>query len=402
MNLMLLALMLAAPPAQSTSQPPGKTVPPTALAITAPQRDRINPVPGAYILGPDDEIGIHVTGYEQFNQAGLVIPPDGRITVDLLPPITATGMTVEVLARELKAQWSEYLKNIAVTVSLLHRRPPEAISVYGHAPRNGPIEYRPTLRLLDAVAQMGGAGTEGDLSRLNVTHRNGTTQTLDLSLPETKANAPANIILQEGDLIYVPLRNARVTVTGEVTRPGDLPFHEGMKLMDAISEAGSYHSESADLSEANLSRGGKTLPLDLEMLYRRGHTDLNIAMEPGDSLYIPEVRNRIYVFGAVGHSGYFNFKPGDRVLDALTSMGGYTQEADIRHINVIFVDKAKSVTKVDKVNLDLFLRKGDLKQNLALSAGNVLFVPTRKKGLNLVESLYSLRLITGLAGAFGF
>lgn len=366
---------------------------------------QIQPAAGDYLLGPDDVISIHVVNFPEFDAAELVVPPDGKIAVQLLGQIKVAGKTVDQVASELQEGFSDYIKGYSVTVGLVHKRTARAISVYGYAMRGGTIPFHEGTHVLDAIAEMGGAGQTGDLSKVVVTHHDGSSVALDLSNPETKASTPANILLAQGDLVYVPERHDMVNVVGEVVNPGSVTYQDAMRVPEAIKAAGGVKEESADLKAASITRDGKKIPLDLDAYYKGTDSSADIAVEPGDTIEIPEVRNRIYVFGAVGHNGFFNFKPGDRVLDAISAQGGYSANADLRKVSVITIDKQKDLSHIQYVNIDGFLHKGDLKENVALQPGNVIFVPDKKRGFRLVDILTPLaavNLIRGVGALFGF
>ncbi len=148
---------------------------------------------------------------------------------------------------------------------------------------------------------------------------------------------------------------------------------------------------------------GKESKLDLDALLKRGDISVNTKLSAGDRILIPEVRNRTYVFGAIARPGFYIFKDGDRILDALNGLGGPTQNANLAKINVIRIDKAKNTAAVQEVNIEKFLKKGDLKANIPLGPGDVLFIPDKKRGFRLEDVfgiLSGVNLINGLAGIF--
>jgi protein involved in polysaccharide export with SLBB domain len=93
---------------------------------------------------------------------------------------------------------------------------------------------------------------------------------------------------------------------------------------------------------------------------------------------VPEIKNRTYVFGAVGKPGYYAFKPGDRILDALNSADGPARDANMTRVNCVRNDPAKGKPVVTTVDLERYFKKGDASVNLPLQAGDVLYVPGSK------------------------
>jgi protein involved in polysaccharide export with SLBB domain len=258
------------------------------------------------------------------------------------------------------------------------------------------------MRLLRALAESGGASLNGDLAKLTLTRAGGEKIVLDLSRPETKGGTAVDVLLERGDLIYIPERRMQISILGEVARPGSMEYRDEMTLLEAITSAGGV-KETADLSAATLIHNGKEAAIDLEALLRRGDLTINIKLASGDRLFIPEIRNRVYVFGAVARPGFYLFKAGDRILDALNGMGGPLREADLRKVTHVRINREENVAQKSEINVDQLLKKGDLKGNIALEAGDVLFVPDRKRGLGIQDMwglLGGVNLFTSIGRLF--
>lgn len=339
--------------------------------------------PSAYVLAPDDVISINVANFTNLSTQAVVLP-DGKITVPLLGSIVVQGKTTTELAKLLTDEWNKYVVNPVVTVALTQRRK-ASVLVYGFANKGGEIEYRPMLRISEALAEAGGAAINGDLGKVTLTHRGGDKQVLDLTKPETLPGTDRDVALQEGDIIYIPERRTQVNVIGEVNRPGSFDYRDDITVLDVLGAAGGVR-ETADLAAATLERGGKEQPLNLEALLRKGDMTPNIKLEPGDRILVPEIQNRTYIFGAVGKPGWYPFKPGDRILDAL-NVSGLAQNADYRNVSLIKIDKADKTAKVETVNLEDFLKRGVVSANATLAPGDVIFISEKKRGFHFQDLL---------------
>ena len=222
--------------------------------------------------------------------------------------------------------------------------------------------------------------------------------TLDVSEPEKIKGTDQDILLTEGDILFVPERRLQVSVVGEVMRPGSFDYKDDMTVLDLMGLSGGV-KPSADLDNATLLQGGKETKLDLDALLRRGDMSVNCKLKAQDRIMIPELQNRTYVFGAVAKPGYYPFKPGDRILDALDA-SGVAAQADLRQVRLIQVDKAKKTAVVTQVNLEDFLKKGDMAANRTLSPGDVLFLPDRKRPFQLQDAFGVLSGISMLDNTF--
>ncbi len=351
--------------------------------------------PAGYALGAGDVVSIQVINFPELSVQQATVPPDGKISVALLGALPVAGKTTETVARTLTRKWGDYVVNPSVSVLLVQKRK-ETIQVFGAVTRPDTVEFQPDLHVLEAVAKAGGFDPQSDPSTVTVTHRNGQRQTVNLSHPEIKGGTDQDIILTPSDVIYVPQRHTQVSVLGEVAKPGNLEYKENMNVLDALSGAGGA-SLTADLSGATIIHNGRQQPLDLNGLLRRGNMSANVALAPGDSIVIPELHNRTYVFGAVAKPGYYAFQPGDRVLDALNGSGGPLQTADLGKVNVIHIARDKQTATTQNVDIGKFLTKGDMQANVPLAVGDVVFVPDKKHGTNALGVLGGLGLIANTA-----
>ena len=377
-GLLMLGLALGAARVEAAGDVPAVAVQ-TGAPSPAPS------VPTPYLLAADDALSITVINFANLS-ATVVIPPDGNITLPLLDPLPVTGLTTGEVAQLLKDKWKRYVINPSVSVTLTQKRR-QSVVFYGQVARVGPAEYRSGLHLIEALAEAGGTPPAADLNHVVVTHSSGQKQVLDLGHPEKLRGTESDVLLQVGDIVFVPEKHTQVSVVGEVNSPGSLEYKEGMTVLDALKGAGGVRLETADLAGASLTHQGAAKPFNLSDLLSKGDMRLNAVLEPGDSLLIPEIRNRTYVFGAVGRAGFYNFKPGDRILDAMTGVGGPSPQADLTRVHVIHIKPDKTVAGVEQVDLNKFLKdkKPDLKYNVALGPGDVLFVPERKKGYSLTD-----------------
>ena len=351
--------------------------------------------PAGYALGPGDVVSIQVINFPELSVQQATVPPDGRISVALLGALPVAGKTTETVARTLTHKWGDYVVNPSVSVLLVQKRK-ETIQVFGAVARPDTVEFQPELHVLEAVAKAGGFDPQSDPSTVTVTHHNGQRQIVNLSHPEVKGGTDQDIVLNPSDVVYVPQRHTQVSILGEVTKPGNLEYKENMSVLDAVDGAGGI-KDTADLNGATILHNGKERPAYLYALLRQGNMNANVPLAPGDSILVPELHNRTYVFGAVAKPGYYLFQPGDRVLDALNGSGGPLQTADLGKVNVIHIAKDKQTATTQSVDIGKFLTKGDMTANVPLGVGDVVFVPDKKHGTNALGVLGGLGLIANTA-----
>jgi polysaccharide export outer membrane protein len=201
-------------------------------------------------------------------------------------------------------------------------------------------------------------------------------------------------MLQPDDSILVP-KAERINVIGKVNTPGAVAYRTGMSVLDALLDAGGVRDD-ANLAGATIQRGADKLPVNLDSLLRLGDIDFNLKLQPGDTLFIPEERQRVYVFGAVGRPGFYYVKPNDRILDALNEAGGMTPDADAKVVRFVRPGTDKQPTTKQVLNLDDLFHKGDISKNIPVEPGDVVYVSFRRRTLgwpDLISILGSLNLL---------
>ena len=98
---------------------------------------------------------------------------------------------------------------------------------------------------------------------------------------------------------------------------------------------------------------------------------------------------RIYIFGQVPNQGAFSLgNRNRRVLDALAASGGFGSKTAKKHI---FLIRKGNEQNIQILNINRFLKTGDLTQNPVLNEGDCLYLTSNHK--LSVQSIFSF--ITG-------
>lgn len=167
----------------------------------------------------------------------------------------------------------------------------------------------------------------------------------------------------------------KVTIIGEVEKPGSYEMKDSDKrrVLDWLLEAGV--KKTADLSRIQLIRGKETRILNLKQLGVEGKVADNIALLPGDVIFVPTLKP-IRVVGAVQKPGvFYTSNEKASVVEVLDEAGGFLPNADLSKAQIIR-ESGKVVTVNLEGKFDVDLRPGDL-----------LFIPIGT-GINVSDSLY--------------
>ena len=84
------------------------------------------------------------------------------------------------------------------------------------------------------------------------------------------------------------VRRFKAQVTGKVSRPGPAYFDEAnpMKLSEAVTSA--LPTTYAKLDKVRLTRSGSTSEYDVKAILKEGKTHLDVRLQDGDQIYVPE------------------------------------------------------------------------------------------------------------------
>jgi protein involved in polysaccharide export with SLBB domain len=228
----------------------------------------------------------------------------------------------------------------------------------------------------------------------------GTSQTIRASYSQNDGGFQ-KVDIQPSDVIRVrPVfsdrQNGRIVVTGEVRYPGTFDIIRNERLSSVLARAGGLteqaypygavftrrraaidekagNERTAQALEAQLgtlvvsaanapaTAQGSTTPSGLPLLAGLAQQlrdapalgritvvsdptvlvarpDLDILLEPGDTLYIPQRPSTVTVSGEVLNAGAFRYEPGLSVADYVRRAGGTTQSADSSRVFVVLPD----------------------------------------------------------------
>lgn len=135
-------------------------------------------------------------------------------------------------------------------------------------------------------------------------------------------------------------RGQRVTVIGEVTRPGQYEITGPTTVLDAVSMALGMTKDAGhtitllrkDLSAGEALRQQK-ISIDLDNLFKDGNLGSNMQLRDKDVLYIPRIEF-FYIYGEVNRPGVYRIERGLTVKRAISIAGGFTAKAAKKNIEI--------------------------------------------------------------------
>jgi polysaccharide export outer membrane protein len=188
----------ATPAAKKDTPAKGKGAPAGAAVPSAPPV-----VPPGFRVGVDDELMISVWHEPELSQ-GVVVRPDGMITIPLLNDIKVVGLTTE----ELQALLTDKLKSIInepqVTV-VVKAIKSQKVFLMGSATKPGVYPLSGNLTVLQLLAQAGGLGPFAKMRSIYILrHENGKEIRIPFNYKKALSGKGDDPVLQSGDMIVVP------------------------------------------------------------------------------------------------------------------------------------------------------------------------------------------------------
>jgi len=158
---------------------------------------------------PGDTLSVFVYQAPQLSAPGLPVRPDGRISMPLIPDISAAGKTPTALAKDIEGRLKQYVKepNVSVIVSGFVGPLDRQIRVIGEATEPLAIPYRDGMTVLDVMIQTKGltryaAGNSANLVRTV----GGQRQTIKVRLSDLlkDGDIDQNVAMMPGDTLIIP------------------------------------------------------------------------------------------------------------------------------------------------------------------------------------------------------
>jgi len=233
-----------------------------------------------------------------------------------------------------------------VTVSPILPYSNETVYLEGHVFRPGKYPYKQGLKVTDIISSFDDllpeSADRGEIVRLNPPDMNPLVIGFNVrEVLDKKVTAPS---LQPFDTIRIFGRYEsdapKVSIYGEVLRPGEYPLSERMTAVELLRLAGGFkrsaYQDSADLSSYSIVNGEKVELDHREIPIARalgGEADTDVVLKPGDVLTIRQIGGwndiggAINITGEVMHPGRYGIQNGERLSSILKRAGGLRADA---------------------------------------------------------------------------
>jgi protein involved in polysaccharide export with SLBB domain len=253
------------------------------------------------------------------------------------------------------------------------------------------------------VAQAGGirmGDTQTDLSLQDEAKLYVRRGTESFELPIRQDQSKSGFTLESGDTIsIVAAETRRVTIGGEVNKPGEFVMRGDHSLIAAIIQANGANP-SGTLSNVLVLRRGDLFKIDTTIV-NDGKGLVPFTLETGDLVYVQRNERSFLILGDVSKPGKVLMKDGKvyRLADALADAEGLAQRGSLRRVTVARPDSSGKI-KVNHYNLDEFLKDGTIASNPEIQPGDCILFG-EPKGItfgNVSQALSGAIMIQSVSG----
>jgi len=325
------------------------------------------PAPASYVVGPGDEVKILLWGRINADHK-LAVDRDGNITVPNIGPIHVAGLTFEQMATHLIKQSEQIVgANINVTMGALKTIP---IFVLCDIKRPGAYTIGSFATITDALLLAGGPSNIGSMRNIQLKRKDKVITTLDLYDLLLKGDKSKDVILQAGDIVFVPVAGPIVGIAGEVKRPAIYEIRDKKDLMTMIDLAGGIipTAYTQQIQVERIIKNENQIVIDIN------DKDLSRAkdfsLEDGDLVKIFSIVERdvnaVFLHGNVKRPGKYAFKEGICVKDIIKDSGDLLEETYFDYALIKRLSPPDFKTEIIPINLKAVLIEKDAKNNIKL------------------------------------
>jgi len=193
-------------PAFAQAKTPPQQPPPTSAATPpAVMRPANLAVPGNYVIGTDDLLGI-VYWKDKDMSTDARVRPDGRISLPLINEVVAAGLTPEELQKRVTEESAKYMEDASITIVV---REINSLKVFitGEVTKPGTYPITSATTVMQLISLAGGLREYANSKNIMIMRKEGDKQTsLKFNYKEVAAgkNLKQNIDLKPGDTVVVP------------------------------------------------------------------------------------------------------------------------------------------------------------------------------------------------------
>ncbi|WP_310594301.1 SLBB domain-containing protein [Flavobacterium sp.] len=330
--------------------------------------------PVNYVLGPGDELQISVYGIQEYSDA-VPVSVEGKVNIQYVGQIAVSGMTIEAASVKIKNAIAKVYSTVRsgqsqVGISLSRIRTIKVTLIGSQQPGNYSVSSLATV--YNALFLGGGPAKNGSYRNIELIRNNKVYRTIDLYRFLVQGNQSDNIGLKDNDVIRIPAYTQRVTLEGQLKRPGIFEMKKGESFTDLLSFASGFTDVAYTASVNVLQKTAK----EFKVRDIKATEFASYKPQAGDVFTVNRIlnrfENRISIQGAVFRPNTYSYYPGMRITDLVAKADGLKEDAYRTRATIVRV-KDDLTKETVSVNLAKAL-SGDAQANISLDKEDVVTV----------------------------
>ncbi len=309
------------------------------------------PVPADYKLGPGDNLVLILTGDVELTYS-LPVTREGFVLIPQVGQVHVANLTLDQLRDVLFTRLGRVYSGVKRTANATTRFDvtvanvrANQIYVVGEVTQPGAYQISSLGTVFTALYAAGGVTERAKLRGVEVQRAGKTIATLDLYDYLLRGDTRADVRLETGDVIFVPIHLSRVRVQGAVLRPAVYETKAGETLADMIGAAGGFRPDAA-LERVKVerflppeARGTQTtakVTIDVPMA---NGVAPRFALEDGDVVLVDALTDAsdlytVAITGMVQQGGTYPWRPGMTLRQLMVLARGPRIGADLRDAEI--------------------------------------------------------------------
>jgi polysaccharide export outer membrane protein len=309
------------------------------------------PVPPDYRLGPGDKLVLILTGAVELTHQ-IAITREGFVLIPQVGQVYLSGLTLDqaksLLTDRLGRVYSGIRRGASASISFeLSVANVRAIQVYvvGEVEQPGAYQVSALGTALTALYAAGGVTERANLRKVEVRSGAHPATTVDLYDYLLRGDMSKAQRLADGDVVFVGLRDRRVSVNGKVNRPAYYDVTPGETLAELVAGAGGFAPDAALKRIAIFrfvpvaARGPERLARSVVDVPLKAGAIPAVALEDGDSVVVDSLPSLgtsyfVVITGMVSKQGQYPWHEGMTLRELVLLARGPQVGADLREAEI--------------------------------------------------------------------
>lgn len=308
--------------------------------------------PKTYIVGPDDQLIIDLTGDNE-RTYNLTVSTEGYINLEYVGRIAVGGLTIEQAISKIRVQMAKTYPALrsggtSLAINLGNIRSIQ-VTVTGQAVKSGTYTVPSLANVYRVLYVAGGPSQNGTFRNIQVIRNNKVISTIDVYDFLLKGIQQGNIRLQDQDVINIPAYSKRVEISGEVKDAAIFEVKGEETLQDVIDFAKGFTSEAYTAKIKTFQNTNKERKIAdvLESDYN------SFKPKNGDKFIVEAIldrfENRVEIIGSVFRPGVYALENGLTLSALINKADGVTEDAFLNrgYINRLNADQTQFFISFD-------------------------------------------------------